>query len=32
MISIHKNRFLHCYTEEKKIKWGDPYTDIPFWI
>lgn len=28
MIYIDKNTFPHCYVEEKKFEWGEPYDDI----
>lgn len=28
MIYIDKNTFPHCYIEEKKFDWGEPYDDI----
>lgn len=28
MIYIDKNTIPHCYAEEKKFEWGEPYTDI----
>lgn len=28
MIYIDKNTFPHCYIEEKKFDWGEPYNDI----
>lgn len=28
MIYIDKNTIPHCYVEEKKFEWGEPYTDI----
>lgn len=28
MIYIDKNKIPHCYVEEKKFEWGEPYTDI----
>lgn len=28
MIYIDKNTYPHCYIEEKKFDWGEPYDDI----
>ena len=28
MIYIEKSTFPHCYIEEKKFDWGEPYDDI----